>query len=267
MTPLSSSPGTSRQRFRLPVGSAVAIVGLFVLGLTVAQAQQAARSGEELYIDRLGCWNCHGQTGAGGAGPSILKSRLPLRSFVKSVRLPGQTMPRFSPGLASDTDLAIVYRWLDGAEAVAAPPPITLSLSASSEARPAGPTADREVQVTVRTAQASPGSDVRVPDSLRHRVTLSQANAPVANRTISYQLAARDEWATFTTDEHGEAMLAPDPGFLRADAQEADAKTGTARLRMALAPGRYALVLEAIDDAAPTGSVVVGVGTTIFNVE
>jgi len=101
--PPGSSPGTSRRRTRLPVGSIVAVVGLVIVGLTIGHAQRAARSGEELYIDRFGCWNCHGQTGAGGAGPSILKSQLSLRKFVTSVRLPVQTMPRFSQRLAFDS--------------------------------------------------------------------------------------------------------------------------------------------------------------------
>ena len=246
--------------------TSVAFVGLVVLGLTLAQAQQAARSGEELYIDRLGCWNCHGQAGTGGAGPSILKSQLPLRQFVRSVRLPSQTMPRFSPTLASDTDLVTVYRWLDGVEPVAAPLPLAINLSASTGARPEGQTAP-DPEVTVRLAETSSASDVRVADALRHRVTLTQANAPVASRPISYQPAGRDEWKTLTTDEHGEAMLAPATGLLAAIAQEGEAKTAAGTLRMVLAPGRYALLLEAIDDAVPNGPVVVGIGTVTFTVE
>ncbi|OFW19557.1 MAG: hypothetical protein A3H97_24950 [Acidobacteria bacterium RIFCSPLOWO2_02_FULL_65_29] len=265
MKPPSSSPGTSRQLARLSVGPAFAVVGLFVLGLTIGHANQAARSGEELYIDRFGCWNCHGQTGTGGAGPSILKSQLPLRKFVQSVRLPTDTMPRFSQGLASDADLAIVYRWLDGVEAVETPLPVAFTLKASAEVAADGQkTAETEVALTARAADTASG--IRNAASLRYRLTLAQANAPVANRKVECQLAGRAGWSAFTTDEHGEALLGPDQGFVLLDAPQQEEKQAAARLRVALAPGRYALLLEALDEAA-AGPVVVGIGTAILNVE
>jgi hypothetical protein len=243
----------------------VVIVSLLVLGLTAAQAQQAARSGEELYIDQLGCWNCHGQTGTGGgAGPPILKSRLPLRSFVARVRLPSGTMPRFSSGLASDAELATVYRWLEGADAVESPAPISIGLKGSGGVTADGQKkAETEVELTVRTTEAI--SESRAVRSFGYRVTLAQANAPVANQTLRCQLAGREDWSTFTTDEHGEAVLGPEQGFVLADAREPERPT--ARLRAALAPGRYALLVEAIDHKEPAHPVVAGIGTAILNVE
>lgn len=255
---------THRRTRRAPALTAATAAPLVAALLVVVQAQQPVRTGEELYLDRLGCWNCHGQTGTGGAGPSILKSQLPLRRFVKSVRLPSQTMPRFSPALASDADLATVYRWLDGAEPVAAPPPIVYSLEAAPEAKEDGPApGGKNVLVTVRLNDA--GTNGPAPGALRHRIALAQATAAVANETVGYHVGAGDDWKTVTTDEQGEATLAP--GALAFDAPESEAKAATARLRMTLPPGRYALVLEAIDEAAPAGAVVLGVGSAVFTVE
>lgn len=271
MTTPTSSLGASRQLLRLPAGSVPGIVGFLIpVLLAVSSAQQAARSGEELYIDRLGCWNCHGQAGqgGGGAGPAIVKSRLPLRQFVRHVRLPSESMPPFAPILASDADLAIVYVWLEGIDAVETPPRITFSLKRATGLTADGQKkAETEVELTVLNGERNLGSDVPNATSLRYRVLLTQANTPVANHVVEYQLAGREGWSTFTTDEHGEALLAPDRGFTPGGARETKKPLATARLRMALAAGRYALVVEAIDDTEPAQPVVVGIGTAILNVE
>ena len=209
---------------------------VIVLLVSFARAQQPARSGEELYVDRLGCWNCHGKTGSGAAGPSISNSQLPLRTFVTSVRLPRGTMPRVAPALASDADLTTLYRWLDGKDAVASPPTIVLSLKPSTEAASDGQTRpDTEVELT---AKPDPGLTAETQTSFRYRVTLAQATAPVANRTIQYR-----------------------PGS-STDSGSAPAT----RLRVALTPGRYALVVEALEKSAAADQKVVGLGTAILNV-
>jgi hypothetical protein len=177
-------------------------------------------------------------------------------------------MPPFAPILASDADLAIVYDWLDGIDAVETPPRITLSLKRSTGLTADGQKkAETEVELTVLNGERNLGSDVPNATSLRYRVLLTQANTPVANHVIEYQLAGRKGWSTFTTDERGEALLAPDHGFTPAGARETEKPLATARLRMALAAGRYALVVEAIDDTEPAQPVVVGIGTAILNVE
>ncbi len=265
MAALRTSPGTHKHDVRHGL---IGIFGLLSLALlTASYAQQAAPSGEELYVDRLGCWNCHGQSGGGGAGPSIVKSQLPLRKWVAYVRLPSETMPRFGAALASDAELAILYRWLDGIDAVKAPPPITLNLKASGGVTADGQKkAETEVELTARPAGTSLGADVPNVAALRYRVLLKQAAAPVANQTVEFQVAGREGRATFTTDEHGEAVLGPDKGFVVTDARETG-KPATTRLRVALATGRYALLVEAIDDTDAAKPVVVGIGTAILNVD
>src|SRR5574342_724812 len=93
---------------RLPVASIALPVGVLIfVWAAVSHAQQAAPSGEEVYVDRLGCWNCHGKAGGGGAGAVIAKTPLPLRRFVSYVRLPKGEMPPYAPLLASDAELTI----------------------------------------------------------------------------------------------------------------------------------------------------------------
>lgn len=275
---------TSGQPFRLPARVLSGIVGLlmFVLLARAARgeraaafdhvllgsAQQASPSGEEVYVDRLGCWNCHGQSGGGGggAGPAIAKTRLPLRRFISYVRLPAGQMPPLAPILASDAELAIVYRWLDGAEAVKTPPPVTISLK---EVEPRAKAGEPELLWTAQALESTPKSEAPLATSLRYRVTVrTEGNIPAANRACEYQLAGRTDWSTFTTDEQGEALLGPDRGFVVvADAPATGKKLVAARLHPQLAVGKYVFVVEAIDYAQPERPIVVGVGTATVKVE
>jgi cbb3-type cytochrome c oxidase subunit III len=222
---------------------------LFVL-LAVTYAQQAAPSGEEVYVDRLGCWNCHGKSGGGGAGATISKTKLSLRKFVGYVRLPSKEMPPYAPLLASDEELAIVYRWLDGVESLKTPPAITIDLTSATGTRADGQ-AKADVEVGVATAAASGGAPPEAT-AVRYRVTLASANAPLANQTVEYQLAGQTDWSKLTTDEHGEALTA---------------HGGFAKLRTALTSGRTVLVVEALDYTTAANPVVVGIGSAVLKVE
>lgn len=233
----------------------------------MGHAQQAP-SGEEVYVDRLGCWNCHGKTGGGGGGaPAIANTRLSLRRFVSYVRVPSKEMPPVAPMLASDAELAIVYRWLEGIEAVNTPPAITVDLKSSIGARADGQAnAEVGVEVTPLVAETALSSAVPEAASLRYRVTLiSSADAPLANQAVEYQRAGRDDWSKFATDEHGEALLGPDRGVVLAKAGETDKMH--ARLRLALPAGKTALVVETLDYTAPGNPVVVGIGSAILRVQ
>ena len=231
---------------------------------SVSRAQVDVLSGEELFIDRLGCWNCHGMTGDGATGPAITKTELPLRTFAAYLRLPSGEMPRFSPRLASDADLATLYRWLDGVEAQSTPLPIELSLEEST----ATGGEHSEVTLTAKAAQTSLDIDLHDAGAVRYRVTLQtmvpwvREKTPVADQTIEYQLAGREGWSTFTTDEGGEAFLGAEQGFGLADVGVGE--PAIARLRTVLPEGRHALVVEAIYGADPTDSVVLGIGTVVL---
>lgn len=119
-TPILTEQGESNQ---LPSISGFAIFGLLMfVFLSVSYAQQVAAYGEDLYNGRLRCRNCHGRTGEGGSGPSIANTQSPLRNFAKYMRLPNEEMPAYSPRLTSDTELAIPYHWLEGADAIKVSP-------------------------------------------------------------------------------------------------------------------------------------------------
>ena len=261
-----SSGGTSRRPDGPPALAVSGLVGvLLLLLLAVGYAQQAAPSGEEVYVDRLGCWNCHGKTGQGGGGSAnISKTRLPLRRFVSYVRLPSKEMPPFADMLASDAELAIVYRWLDGIEATKTPPAITIDLKSAKAARADGlARADVSAELSALVAETAGASDVPGPASLGYRITLiSSANVPLANQKVEYQLAGRADWSTLTTDEHGEAFLAAGRGFAVAKTPETPA-----HVRTALPSGKTVLLVEALDYTAPATPVVVGIGTAILKVD
>ena len=240
-------------------------VVLTVLALAVPSVIQAqALSGEELYIDRLGCWNCHGMMGGGGAGPAISDTELPLRTFAAYLRLPSGEMPRVSARLASDADLATLYRWLDGIEAQSTSLRIELNPEESSVAG----VGRSEVTLTVRPAE--PSLDYPLPDTgaLRYRFTVQtmvpwvREKAPVADHTVEFQLGGREDWSTFTTDERGEAILDADRGFGLSVAPTGG--PATARLRTLLPAGRHSLVVEALDGADPSDPLVVGMGTVVL---
>jgi hypothetical protein len=249
------------------------MVLLFVVPAVVqaqsSQAQVEALSGEEIFIDRLGCWNCHGMTGGGGAGPAIAKTELSLRTFAMYLRLPSGEMPRVSARLASDADLATLYRWLDGVEAQEIPLPIGLSLEESGVAGGR----HSEVTLTAQPVDRNLDADLPVADlpdvaALRYRITLrtlvpwEREKTPVANQTVEYQLAGREDWAAFTTDELGEAILGVDQGFELTVAREREPVI--VRLRTVLAAGRHALVVEALDASDPAAPIVLGIGTVIL---
>ncbi len=255
-----------RPLHRLLTEPLLSVFGLFVLSFSTAgHAQQEARSGEELYIDRLGCWGCHGRAGEGGDGPALRNTRLPLWKFVKQLRLPSETMPPFAHNLVSDADLAIVYDWLDGVETVETPPPVALTLEGPNQV-----TAEIEVELTVRTVAANLDTSLADPTTWRYRVTLLRRdNTPIAQATLEHRLAGRKEWLEFTTDERGQAVLGPEEGFLPADGSETETeKETTTRLRISsLQANRYALMVEAIGGNESDNPVVFGIGTGIFTVE
>lgn len=75
-------------------------LGLFLAGALLVYAQDAANfaAGEALYMGA--CSGCHGKTGEGSQGPSLLSgraSRLSREALVRTIRdgLPGTAMPNF----------------------------------------------------------------------------------------------------------------------------------------------------------------------------
>jgi hypothetical protein len=164
----SPSGGTNSQGCRMPAALLSSILGLvfFVLP-SVNRVRRPAPSAGEMSFSRLGCWNCHGKVGHGGTGkpggPYIADSRLRLRRFVGYVRLPTYMMPPYAPEWAPDVELAIVYQWLGGIEAVRTPPPIAIELKESPEVKPGGK-ANTQVQIEMTVLRVQPALKSDVPD-------------------------------------------------------------------------------------------------------
>jgi len=74
------------------------LLGLFALAISLAQAQPSIEAGRELYMGA--CSGCHGATGEGSQGPSLLSGRagrLSLEAIATIIRhgVTGSSMPDF----------------------------------------------------------------------------------------------------------------------------------------------------------------------------
>ena len=97
------------------------LAAIWICALPTAVAQQAsgssaapsgnAENGKKLF-DTIGCWQCHGYSGQGGAGRKIAPDPIPFQAFSRYVRKPGGSMPPYSPKVISDSDLADIYAFL-----------------------------------------------------------------------------------------------------------------------------------------------------------
>ena len=70
-----------------------------------------AASGKKLYND-IGCWQCHGYSGQGGAGPKLAPGPISLAGFTRYIRKPTAAMPPYTAKVVSDAQLADIYAFL-----------------------------------------------------------------------------------------------------------------------------------------------------------
>src|SRR5947199_3055729 len=97
------------------------VAGLLLIGVTNAPAQQPApsapagnpKAGQALFL-KIGCYQCHGNEGQGGAaGPRIGRSpMLAFRNFVTYIRAPRGEMPPYSAKVIAEKDIADIYAYL-----------------------------------------------------------------------------------------------------------------------------------------------------------
>jgi mono/diheme cytochrome c family protein len=81
---------------------------------TAAQAPVGdAEKGQALYR-AIGCWECHGTEGQGGArtAPQIGPTALPFDAFLQQMRTPQYQMPPYEPPILSNGDAANIYAFL-----------------------------------------------------------------------------------------------------------------------------------------------------------
>lgn len=100
-----------------------AVLATAVISIAAAQAQTPAapapaapagnaETGKKLFVS-VGCYQCHGYEGQGGAaGPRLAPRPLPYAGFSRYVRRPTNQMPPYTERLVPDTDLAHIYAYL-----------------------------------------------------------------------------------------------------------------------------------------------------------
>ena len=111
------------------------LVAIAALALTASARAQApapaaqspaapagnADTGKKLFAS-VGCWQCHGYEGQGGAaGPRLAARNLPFAGFSAYVRRPANQMPPYTEKVLPNTDLAHIHAYLQSRPA---PPPV-----------------------------------------------------------------------------------------------------------------------------------------------
>ena len=98
-------------------GLAVAASGLFGAQLALAASVE---NGKRVYL-RVGCWQCHGTVGQGGAaGPKIAPDPLPYDALAAFVRTTNRAMPPYRESVLRNDELADIYAYL---QSIPKPPP------------------------------------------------------------------------------------------------------------------------------------------------
>ena len=91
---------------------AVAILSSSLIALAAEPTGDAA-NGKRLFMT-VGCYECHGTTGAGGglAGPRLAPNPLPFIAVKVKVRTASGRMPVFSEAVLKDSEIADIYAYL-----------------------------------------------------------------------------------------------------------------------------------------------------------
>lgn len=89
------------------------VLAMAVSGLLAGPASAAsAENGKRVFM-RVGCWQCHGTVGQGGAaGPKIAPDPLPYETLAAFVRATNRAMPPYREAVLSNADLADIHAYL-----------------------------------------------------------------------------------------------------------------------------------------------------------
>ncbi len=233
------------------------LLTVFFFVTPVPGASQEAPSGEDLYITQLGCGGCHGYSGEGAMGPALQDGKLPLRDFVRLVRAPRELMPRFSPMIVSDSDLAVIYDWLNGVEELDTPLPLAFSAE--------GFGAEATGSFSLHKAELNGSPVAADAESVRLRLTLTKAGdeQPVSGHRIAIQLSEDGEWQDLETDCKGQVVL-NEKQEIKVDDSLANGKSVLTSLNISdLLAGRYSVILEALSGRES----VLGIGSAVITVD
>jgi mono/diheme cytochrome c family protein len=90
----------------------IGFAALVALGLQVCAADAASPEHGKAVFMKMGCWQCHGTVGQGGAGPRIAPDPIPDETFAAFLRTTSRAMPPYREKILSDGDLADIYAYL-----------------------------------------------------------------------------------------------------------------------------------------------------------
>jgi mono/diheme cytochrome c family protein len=90
----------------------IGFAALVALGLKVCAADAASPEHGKAVFMKMGCWQCHGTVGQGGAGPRIAPDPIPDETFAAFLRTTSRAMPPYREKILPDADLADIYAYL-----------------------------------------------------------------------------------------------------------------------------------------------------------
>jgi mono/diheme cytochrome c family protein len=93
--------------------AAAAVSLSFVVVAAEPSSTGDVANGKRLFMT-VGCYQCHGTTGAGGgfAGPKLAPNPPPLAAVAAKLRTSSGRMPVFSEGVLTDSEIADIYAYL-----------------------------------------------------------------------------------------------------------------------------------------------------------
>ena len=89
------------------------------LVLKACAAEAASPEHGKAVFMKMGCWQCHGTVGQGGAGPRIAPDPLPYDTLAAFVRTTSRAMPPYREKILTDADLADIHAYLQSIPAPA----------------------------------------------------------------------------------------------------------------------------------------------------
>jgi mono/diheme cytochrome c family protein len=96
------------------------LAALPLLAVSVAAWADDARHGKVLFLT-VGCAECHGTVGQGGAGPHLAPDPLPADVIAGYIRDPSGQMPPYAASVLSDADIADIAAYLKSLPASPSP--------------------------------------------------------------------------------------------------------------------------------------------------
>jgi mono/diheme cytochrome c family protein len=94
----------------------LALAGVMGIAVTATAWAQNAPGGNaangKMLFEHVGCYQCHGFAGQGGAAGPKLVPALEFEPFALQLRMPRQLMPPYSPQALSDQQVADIHAFV-----------------------------------------------------------------------------------------------------------------------------------------------------------